>query len=133
MTASNGLSQRVIGIGDGAIGGSVYTGWSFNINNNLTTLNWYRFDGTETNLSASFSFQINTWYHLVAVRNNSSNFSMFINGLRVYNNTSQTTSFNNVNSDPLYVGRINDGSGGGGIKYFNGYISSARIVKGTAV
>jgi hypothetical protein len=133
ITASNGTNQRVIGLGDGAIGGGPYTGWTFNINNALTTINWYRYDGTETNLSASYTFNTNTWYHIVAVRNGSSNLSMYVNGTRVYNNTSATLTYNNVNSNPLYLGAITDGAGGGGVKYFNGYMSSVRVVAGTAV
>jgi hypothetical protein len=133
ITASNGTNQRVIGIGDGAIGGGPYTGWTLNINNALTTINWYRYDGTETNLSASYTFNTNTWYHIVAVRNGSSNLSMFVNGSRVYNNASATLTYNNVNTNPLYVGAINDGASPAGVKYFNGYISNARVVAGSAV
>jgi len=133
ITASNGTNQRIIGLGDGAIGGGPFTGWTFNINNALTTINWYRYDGTETNLSASYTFNTNTWYHIVAVRNGSSNLSMFVNGSRVYNNASATLTYNNVNTNPLYVGAINDGASPAGFKYFNGYISNARVVAGTAV
>ena len=133
ITASNGTNQRIIGLGDGAIGGGPYTGWSFNINNNLSTINWYRYDGTETDLSASYTFKTNTWYHIVAVRNGSSNLSMFVNGTRVYNNTGSSITYSNVNSDPLYVGLTYDGAGGGGNKFFNGYMASARIVAGSAV
>lgn len=133
ITASNGTNQRIIGLGDGAIGGGPYTGWSFNINNNLSQINWYRYDGTETDLNASYSFATNTWYHIVAVRNGSSNLSMFVNGSRVYNNASASLSYDNVNSNPLYIGQTYDGAGGGGYKYFNGYMSSVRIVDGAAV
>lgn len=133
ITASNGTNARIIGLGDGANGGGPYTGWSFNINSSLTQLNFYKYDGTETNFYASYTFLTNTWYHVVTVRNGSSNLSMYINGSRVYNNASSTLSYSNVNSNPLYVGAITDGAGGGGIKYFNGYISNTRIVAGTAV
>lgn len=136
ITGNNGTNQRIVGLGDGAVGGGspVYTGWALNFTNSLTQLSWYRYDGTETNLSASFSFSLNTWYHIVAARNGSSNLSFFVNGTRIYNNASASLSYNNVNSNPLYIGAQYDGAGGStSWKYFNGYISNTRVVAGTAV
>jgi hypothetical protein len=128
------VNSRIVGLGAGAVGGSTYTGWTFNINSSLTTINWYRYDGsTETNLNVSYTFSLNTWYHVVAVRNGSSNLSMYVNGTRVYNNASASLSYNNINSDPLYVGAVYDGASGVSWKYFSGYISNIRVVAGTAV
>ena len=133
ITANNGTNMRIIGLGDGAVGGSVFSGWSLGFNNSLAAISWYRYDGAETNLSAAFTFKTNTWYHIVAVRNGTSNLSMFVNGSRVYNNASASLSYNNVNSNPLYVGQSYDGAGGNSNKFFNGYITGARVVKGSAV
>jgi hypothetical protein len=126
---------RMIGLGYGGYGGGVAeSGWSFQIQGPLNQINWYRYDGTtETNIGASYSFALNTWYHLVAVRNGSSNFSIFVNGNRVYNNASSTLSYNNVNSDPVYIGYDYDGSTGSRNQYLPGYISNIRVVNGTAV
>ena len=127
------VNSRIVGLGNGAVGGSTYTGWTLNINSSLTSINWYRYDGsTETNLSASYTFSLNTWYHVVAVRNGSGNLSMYVNGARVYNNASASVAYNNINSDPLYIGAVYDGSGGSNSwKYFLGYISDVRLVKGS--
>ncbi|NBP03922.1 MAG: LamG domain-containing protein, partial [Proteobacteria bacterium] len=128
--------DRPIGLGDGANGGSpvTYTGWSLTMPSSGTAVSWYRYDGTETNLSASYSFSKNTWYHIAVCRNGSNNLSIFVNGSRVYNNTSVSVSFNNVNSNSLYIGAVFDGSGGGASwKYLNGYVSNARIVNGAAI
>ena len=112
------INSRIVGLGTGAVGGSTYTGWTFNINSSLTAINWYRYDGsTETNLNVAYTFSLNTWYHVVAVRNGSSNLSMYVNGTRVYNNASASVSYNNINSDPLYVGATYDGAGGVSWKY----------------
>jgi hypothetical protein len=133
ITSTPSGNIRMIGLGNGAFGGTAYDGWSFNIDS-LTTLSWYRYDGsTETAYNASYSFSLNTWYHIVAVRNGSSNLSTYVNGVRVYNNASATVSYDNINSDPLYIGYVYDGSSGGPNHYFPGYISNTRIVKGTAV
>jgi len=127
------VNSRIVGLGNGAVGGSTYTGWTLNINSSLTSINWYRYDGsTETNLSASYTFSLNTWYHVVAARNGSGNLSMYVNGARVYNNASASVAYNNINSDPLYIGAVYDGSGGSNSwKYFSGYISDVRLVKGS--
>jgi Concanavalin A-like lectin/glucanases superfamily len=128
------VNSRIVGLGTGAVGGSTYTGWTFNINSSLSAINWYRYDGsTETNLNVAYTFSLNTWYHVAAVRNGSSNLSIYVNGARVYNNASASVSYNNINSDPLYVGAIYDGAGGVSWKYFPGYISNVRVVAGTAV
>ena len=133
ITANNGTNERIIGLGDGVNASpGYYSGWTFNVNSSLTVLSFTRYDGTVYSYDATFTFNINTWYHVVAVRNSSSSFAMYINGTRVYNAT-VTTSFNNVNSNALNLAYQYDGAGGGGVKYFNGYISNARVVAGTAV
>ena len=133
ITANNNSRMRIVGLGDGYWAGVSYSGWALQFKNSLAAISWYRYDGTETDLSAAFTFKTNTWYHIVAVRNGTSNLSMFVNGSRVYNNASASLSYNNVNSNPLYVGQSYDGAGGNSNKFFNGYITGARVVKGSAV
>jgi hypothetical protein len=133
ITANNGTNERIIGLGDGVNGSpAYYSGWTFNVNSSLTVLSFTRYDGTVYEYNATFTFNINTWYHVVAVRNSSSSFAMYINGTRVYNAT-VTTSFNNVNSNALNLAYQYDGASPAGVKYFNGYISNPRIVNGSAV
>ena len=133
MTANNGSNMRIIGLGDGVNGSpAYYSGWALNVASSLTQLQFIKYDGTVTEYVPSYSFSLNTWYHVVAVRNGSSSFSMYVNGTRIYNAT-VTTSFNNVNSNALNLGYQYDGASPAGVKYFNGYISNARVVAGTAV
>jgi len=131
-------NARIIGLGDGAVGVAgqqSYTGWSLVVFSSLTALNWYRYDGTtETNLTANYSFSLNTWYHIVAVRNGLNNLSTYVNGTRIYYNASASLSYNNINSNPLYINAFVDGANNTiGTKYFPGYISNVRVVNGSSV
>jgi hypothetical protein len=54
---------------------------------------------------------------------------LFINGVLDVSATN-STSLDGGNNSPIYVG---GGGGGAGSQYFNGYLSSTRLVKGTAV
>jgi hypothetical protein len=133
MTANNGSNMRIIGLGDGVNASpAYYSGWALAVVSSLTALQFIKYDGTEYNTTTSYTFSLNTWYHVVAVRNSSSSFSMYVNGTRISNAT-VTTSFNNVNSNALNLGYTYDGASPAGVKYFNGYISNARVVAGTAV
>jgi hypothetical protein len=92
---------------------------------------FFRYDGASYSYQSSTTLTANQWNHIAVSRNSSNTLSMWINGTRVFTGT-VTTSFNNVNSNPLYIGRRVDG-GVGGTHYFPGYISNARIVTGTDV
>jgi len=71
-----------------------------------------------------------TWYHLAIVRENSTSVKMYRNGTQVANATvSSGATFNWGYTNALLGGGNWDGAQG----YFNGYISNARLVKGTAV
>ncbi len=75
--------------------------------------------------SGNNGFALNTWTHVAAVRN-SNTFTLYINGVSV-----STTTFSTGGTDGSSGVTIGDyGSGG---YAFEGYISNARIVKGTAV
>jgi hypothetical protein len=136
-TALSAGGYGILNLGDGAVGGGPYTGWGLIINYSSSTtftLAWYRYDGTtETNLNTTTTLGLNQWYHIAAVRSGT-NLSLYINGVRGYTTASSTISYNNINTNPLYVGRRIDGAGGGSnTRYFGGYISNARLVVGTAV
>jgi hypothetical protein len=75
--------------------------------------------------SGNNAFTLNSWTHVAAVRN-SNTFTLYVNG------TSVSTATNSAAvSDTGAAITIGDYSGGG--YAFEGYVSNARIVKGTAV
>jgi hypothetical protein len=76
--------------------------------------------------SGSNGFALNTWTHVAAVRN-SNTFTLYINGVSVSTATNSATV-----TDTSAGITIGDYGGGGGYA-FEGYVSNARIVKGTAV
>jgi hypothetical protein len=72
------------------------------------------------------------WYHLAFVRNGSS-FKIYVNGVEDASATN-AGSITSVSSDGSAVKQIGYlRTSGGGDRYFNGYISTLRVVKGTAV
>jgi hypothetical protein len=75
--------------------------------------------------STSNVYSLNTWTHVVYVRNGSGNLAIFANGTRVATTT-------NSNNYGLNGGLIEVGAEGAN-QYFGGYISNVRLVKGTAV
>jgi len=80
-----------------------------------------------TQYTASETFTTGQWYH-IAVSREGTNLKFFLNGTQI--GTTQTDSSNmNSTAPSLYVGMNQDGS----IQLFNGYISDARIVNGTAL
>ena len=70
---------------------------------------------------------VNTWYHLVMVRDASRNLTVFLNGTRsstgIFNNTSDMT---NNTGLIRYIGRNHDG------RRFNGQIANPRMVVGSS-
>jgi hypothetical protein len=130
-TLANG-GYGLVNLGGGANGGGPYTGWGLIMDfDNSGKPTFYRYDGTAYSYQSSTTLTANQWNHIAVSRNSSNTLSMWINGTRVYTGT-VTTSFNNVNTDPLYIGRRVDG-GTGGTHYFPGYISNVRVVPGTDV
>jgi hypothetical protein len=115
-------------------------------NENLTTLGFYFLVGGTTSswtsvtwqqyysgtsseqTTGSFTFNLNTWYHVAATKSSGS-VRLFVNGTQV--NT--TATFTQTQSDSAAAVTI------GGQNYadnnypLTGYISNARLVKGTAV
>jgi len=131
----SGGATAILNLGNGAVGGGPFTGWGLLLNYaSASTFNlaWYRYDGTtETNLYTSTTLNLNQWNHILAVRSGT-NLSLYINGVRGYSSSSNSVSYSNINSDPIYMARRVDGASGSP-HYFNGYISNARLVVGTAV
>ena len=126
----SGGSTSIFSLGKGAVGdGTGYTGWGLIFNS--TQILFYRYDGTETYYTASTAIPLNAWSHVVAVRNGSSNFAIYLNGTRVLSTTT-SVSYNNVNSDNLFTSYWYSG-GPAVVRYLTGYVSSGRIVAGTAV
>jgi hypothetical protein len=84
---------------------------------------WHYYDGT-AHVSSGVTVTIGAWTH-IALSRSSGTLRFFVNGV-VTNSTSN--SFNASASNPFTFGSI-DAQG----YDFNGYISNARVVKGTAV
>jgi len=76
-------------------------------------------------LSGNNAFALNTWSHVAVVRN-SNTFTLYVNGTSIATATNSAAVTDGA--EPLTIGDY----GGGGFG-FAGYISNARIVKGTAV
>jgi hypothetical protein len=76
-------------------------------------------------LRDSATVPLNQWVHVVGVRSGT-NAALFVNGVR---KASSTNSENGTSSD-MVVGRYYPATNN---YYFSGYISGARLVKGTAV
>lgn len=94
---------------------------------NFTSISFSGYNGTTyIEQTSSFSFNLNTWYHVVATRQ-SGTLNLFVNGALLNSFASYThTLQNNVNA--LMVG-----STMGTIRNFTGYISNFRLVTGAAL
>lgn len=98
-------------------------GWLFQLVNN--TLNFYGSGGNLSGYHTSGAIIIaNAWTHVACTRSGSTS-RMFINGALV----STTTVSISTSSHPLAIGC----NIGGVTQFYKGYVSDARIVKGTAL
>jgi hypothetical protein len=79
--------------------------------------------GTGILITSNFTLLVNTWYH-IAVTRASNTVRIFINGISYNGTTSYSAS---MPDNGIKVG------GNGTNEYITGYISNARVVKGTAV
>jgi hypothetical protein len=79
----------------------------------------------------SYTFATNTWYH-IAVTRSSNSLKAFVNGVELTLSSGSATNSSQYfqSSVPMMIGRYGNTSTP---YYFTGYISNARIVKGTAV
>ena len=72
----------------------------------------------------TYPVSVNQWYHLAVVRSGT-DLSLYVNGVEV--DTATSSNDFSVNG-PLKIGENR-----GGTKYFDGYLSDLRIIKGTAL
>lgn len=79
-----------------------------------------------TGLTDSATVPLNQWVHVAGVRSGT-NAALFVNGVR---KASSTSNSDNGTSSAMVLGRYYPADNN---YYFSGYISNARIVKGTAV
>lgn len=96
------------------------TGWLLG----MSSGSLWQFSTGNTVIVRAGTVVLNQWTHLAAVRSSGTT-NLYVNGISV---GSTSTSFNFTDTDSLLVGY----QSAFGI-YFNGYVSNARIVKGTAV
>jgi hypothetical protein len=96
----------------------------------FTTLYWLQYYSgtTAETASGSFTFNLNTWYHVAATKSSGS-VRLFVNGVQV--NTTATFTQTQLNSAASVT--IGGQNWPGNTYELNGYISNARLVKGTAV
>jgi hypothetical protein len=123
-------------LGGGLVGttGGANTGWFINSGQDINTLritsnasgSW----ADNITVAAGNGLPLNQWAHIAFVRSGG-NLTLYKNGVSVASMTGASaynfTSPNNL----AYIGYTLDG--GGSPRYVPGYISNARIVKGTAV
>lgn len=108
--------------------GSFSTGFEWNLD--INTANKLLFNGYGTGyfeFVSTGTIAINCWTHVAAVRNGST-VTLYINGVSDGSGTPQTY---RTTTSAVAVGR--DLETGGSGRYFTGYISNVRVVKGTAV
>lgn len=97
----------------------------------LTTGALRFFDGPATGASRDTPTGVitaNTWYHVTATRVNSV-LRLFVNGILHYYLAGNTSDYG-ATTQPITIGRSADSAA---YNYFNGYITSLRIVKGLSV
>lgn len=113
-------SRSVFWKGGGGVNNPSYALWL-----NGATPQWIVGDGSNGGISQDLSaIIINTWYHFALVRNGSF-VTAYINGIG--STPVAITSSGPTANSTLWIGAAVDG------RYFSGYISGFRVVKGTAV
>jgi hypothetical protein len=120
----------LVSLGVGAIGGGSPTtsGWALFWETD-NTLAWYRFDGTTSTItSRAWTPVVNTWYFIKATRSGT-NLRLLVDNTQLGATATDSTSYNKINNDDLYVGRFITGLG---TYYMPGYIDDLRITKGVA-
>jgi hypothetical protein len=77
-------------------------------------------------LNSANTYPLNQWYHIVATRNSSNVFNLWVNGTSVATATASFTIADDTST--LQIGTVDSGS-----SPFSGYMTDFRFVKGTAV
>ena len=119
------LTQTYQGIIGGRLqdGNTGYPGLSLVIDDSKL---FFTIMGITTGLTDTNNVPLNQWVHVVGVRSGT-NAALFVNGVRKAFSASNST---NGSSSNMAIGRYYSADDG---YYFSGYISNARLVKGTAV
>ena len=93
----------------------------------ITSTNILRFTDTTTNIDSTGTIPVGVWTHVAAVREGTgtNQLKLYINGS---NDGTGTSATNFTQTEQFQVGRDRSGTSD-----FNGYISNARVVKGTTV
>jgi hypothetical protein len=110
--------QSIIGSWDGSS-----EAWYFHTNSSGTITY-----GIQTNVVYTGSAQVcdNAWHHVAIVRNGASDLRLYVDGVL---DNSQTNSTNIDTNAEVRIGSLSSGA----TRFFTGYISNLRVVKGTAV
>jgi hypothetical protein len=100
--------------------------FSFQINNGIPQVFAGSFSGATPLIAASSAVNTSTWTHIAFTRSSGTN-RLFVNGVSVASNsTSWNQTFVSGNS-------YNVGNHVGQSRFFDGYISDLRLIKGTAI
>jgi hypothetical protein len=124
-TNANATNQRIFNNGSSAVSTLQFV---FVVRADYQLTFSYSFNGSTSNplvtSGLTAAFWLNQWHHVAAVRNGS-NLTVYIDGVSVA--TTTISSALHATSAPLYIGTLASS------EFWFGYISNARIVKGTAV
>lgn len=103
------------------------TNYVLRINSN-TALSYYFADGSWRIYTKSYTFNQNTWYHVVVTVDSNGNISFYVNGNNI--GSSSTTYTPVTTSNPLGIGSYR---GDLAAEAFNGIIDDVRIYEGTII
>jgi len=123
--------ESLLGVWDGPIN---QRSWYFQFDGNTSVLYfyWSTTGANSFNANSSFSPASDTWYHLMAVRDNSANLiRLFVNGSQVGSSAIGASDSLYASSSKLGVGAAFS-FGGGGSLFGPGYMDEVRITKGVA-
>jgi hypothetical protein len=104
-------------------------GWAIDTASSNTPRFFFYSGSTQVTVSAAQTMPINQWVHYAATRASGS-LKFFINGTQSGSTVSSSAS---VNTNTTFATRIGLYGPYGDDRYFNGYMSNLRVVKGTAV
>ena len=119
---------RILSLGRDSAAAAGDTSWDLYISNG-SALVWQRIQTTATTYSANYTFNINTWYHIVACRDSSSNLALFVNGTRILLQANVTTNYDFIagSQGNHYIGATYNNVV---FDYAWGYYSNIRVIKG---
>jgi len=124
---TSGTSRVIIGTCDAA-GTQASMSYTLSVNTSNNLLFGVGYNGTMYYSTNTGTVPINQWVHVAGVRNGA-NVYAYLNGVQSTTNTNMGSLSITDSSQIVGIGRNGAYNG----EYLTGYISSARIVKGTAV